>query len=132
MADTVESYRSQRRGPLRDFVSKAVSEHLVADAPDDYDEILETVPVASGRVRVLVLLAAVVVSWALIIFIAVALCCGVSRSKPRREAPEAPYVRRDRAAAMAVWRSPVRADLGRVHVPGLVSGTRVWAGIAQV
>lgn len=101
MVDTVGSHRSQRRRPLRDLVAKAIAEHLVGDAPDDYDEVMQTVPVASGRVRVVVFLAALAFSWALVIFVAVALCCGGSQPKPRRVAPGASYVRRERPAFTA-------------------------------
>ena len=111
MVDAVESSRRQGRGPLRDLLSKAIAEHLVADAPDDYDEALQTVPVASGRVRVLVFLAAVAFSWSLIIFVAVALWGGGAKPKPRRVAPGASYVRRDRPAFTASRRPPAMADL---------------------
>lgn len=110
MVDTFGGHRSQRRRPLRDLVSKAIAEHLVGDAPDDYDEVMQAVPVASGRIRVLVFLAALAISWALIIFVAVALCCGVSQPKPRRVAPGASYVGRDRPAFTASRWPPAGAD----------------------
>ena len=111
MVDTVGGDRSQRRRSLRDLVSKAIAEHLVGDAPDDYDEVMRAVPVASGRVRILVFLAALAFSWALIILVAVALCCGVSQPKPRRAAPGTSYVRCDRPAFTASSWPPAGADL---------------------
>lgn len=87
MADTVDRPPRQRRGRLVHLASRAVDEHLVADAPADLDEVMQTVAVAPGWVRLLVLLAALALSWALIVLVVVALGCSLSQSKPRRVAP---------------------------------------------
>lgn len=84
MTDTVGGRRRQRRGRVRDVVAKTIAEHIVADAPVDYDEVLQSAPVASGRVRLLVFLAALSISWALAILVAVALCWGGAHARPQR------------------------------------------------
>lgn len=102
MTDTVGRRRPRNRGRVRDLVSKAIAEHIVADAPDDYDEVLQSVPVASDGVRVLAFLAALSISWALAIVVSVALCGGGSHARPRRPAPGASpdtYVRRESPAS---------------------------------
>jgi hypothetical protein len=78
MADTVDRPPHQTHGLLPQLVSSAIDEHLVADAPDDYDEVMEKVPVAPGWVRVLALVAALALPGALIIFVVIGLCGGVS------------------------------------------------------
>ena len=58
---------------IADRLSQAVSEHLVADAPPDHDEVMATIPRAPGRVRLLVAASAVIGLWTLIILAARAL-----------------------------------------------------------
>jgi hypothetical protein len=89
VADAEDRLRNARRGPSFDLASKAVSGFLVSDAPADYDLALESVPVARGWVRVLVFLAALVLSWTLVLLVAVAVWHATSRLKSRRLAPEA-------------------------------------------
>jgi hypothetical protein len=53
-----------RLGPTG--VADSLKELVVADAPPDYDEVVASVPVAPGWVRVMVVLLAALGSWALV------------------------------------------------------------------
>jgi hypothetical protein len=98
--------RRQRRGRLLDLAGRAIGEDLVANAPADYDEAVETVPVAPGWVRLLVLVSVLALSWALIILVAIALAGGASKPKPKRVVSGASHVGRDRLALAASGGAP--------------------------
>ena len=53
------------------MASKAINGFLVSDAPADYDQAMDAVPVARGWVRVLAFAAALVLSWTLVLFVVV-------------------------------------------------------------
>lgn len=55
------------REALANLVSRAISEHVVDDAPHDLDEVMSQVRQSSGRVRLLVLVSALAGLWTLII-----------------------------------------------------------------
>lgn len=105
MADIDDRLTGEARRALREAASRTIEEHLVADAPADLDEVMDAVPVAPGWVRLLLLVAAVVFSWALIIFLVVglvmAVCSGPSKPKAGR---------RGLSAAQA-WRRPSPSGL---------------------
>lgn len=100
MADISGRLTTKGCGPLRHAASRAIKEHLVADAPADYDEVMESVPVAPGWVRLLIFVAALVFSWALIVLLVVGLVIAVchNASKPKAGL-------RGLSAAQA-WRGP--------------------------
>lgn len=55
------------REALANLVSRAISEHVVDDAPHDLDEVMSKVRPSSGWVRLLVLAAALAGLWTIII-----------------------------------------------------------------
>jgi hypothetical protein len=65
------------------LASSGIDDPFVADAPADYDEVVETVPLAPGWVRVLVFVSALVLSWTLIILVAVTVRHAASKPRPR-------------------------------------------------
>lgn len=55
------------REALANLVSRAISDHIVDDAPHDLDEVMSKVRQSSGWVRLLVLASALAGLWTLII-----------------------------------------------------------------
>lgn len=111
MADIDDRLTGEARGALRGAASRAIEAHLVADAPADLDEVMGAVPVAPGWVRLLVLVAALVFSWALIIFVIVALviavCPGASRPRPGRRGLSADRAWHGPSAKFAILGRPI-------------------------
>jgi hypothetical protein len=58
------------RKAIANRLAQAVSDHIVADAPSDHDEVMATVPRSSGWVSALVGASAVIGLWTLIILAA--------------------------------------------------------------
>jgi hypothetical protein len=56
-----------------DFLSHVISEHIVADAPPDLDQVMATVPQSPAWVRVSFAASAVTGLWTLVILVARAL-----------------------------------------------------------
>ena len=67
-----ESSKEDRRA-IANLLSQAISEHVVADAPPDHDEIMATIPRSPGWVSALFGASAVTGMWMLIILAARAL-----------------------------------------------------------
>jgi hypothetical protein len=61
------------RKAIANRLSHAVSEHIVADAPPDHDQVMAAVPRSPGWVRALVGASAVIGLWTIIFLVAGAL-----------------------------------------------------------